>query len=398
MSDLNNMTAIGYNASVSSANTIQLGNTTLEFVKSRGKLELTDGTKSVTYPNTHNSSNGDILVVDENGIASWTALASHGSKIIDISNSLVLVVKDICDNDTGLTALNQKFIDLSSNTDSWVYTISSLNTAIGGNPQIFTDIDISLNNRVSLTGDQTIDGVKTFNTTINGSVSGNAGTATRLLGTVQIAGHNFTGQEHINISAQDIAMIVPLPGETEVRAGSLVSTVVATKLGLLELDKLLLRSDLSDNGVDQDISGIITFNHGINIPTTIDLSHNVTQLKDMDNNHVHSGKIITDAERESIGKFDTFFENGDLNTALDTLKELQDLIDIDNSNNITSMFQKINDNSNNITLITNFTKDASHNDLSGNVDNFITSTNTNFTTIHQRAADISQMLLIYLVM
>ena len=33
MSDLNNMTAIGYNASVSSANTIQLGNTTLEFVK-----------------------------------------------------------------------------------------------------------------------------------------------------------------------------------------------------------------------------------------------------------------------------------------------------------------------------------------------------------------------------
>ena len=61
MSDLNNMTAIGYNASVSSANTIQLGNTTLEFVKSRGKLELTDGTKSVTYPNTHNSSNGDIL-------------------------------------------------------------------------------------------------------------------------------------------------------------------------------------------------------------------------------------------------------------------------------------------------------------------------------------------------
>ena len=143
-------------------------------------------------------------------------------------------------------------------------------------------------------------------------------------------------------------MIVPFR-ETEVRAGSLVSTVIYIKLVLLNWS-LVLRSDLSDNGVDQDISGIITFNHGINIPTTIDLSHNVTQLKDMDNNHVHSGKIITDAERESIGKFDTF-ENGDLNTALDTLKELQDLIDIDNSNNITSLVQKINDNSNNIMLI-----------------------------------------------
>ena len=370
LKDENNMTAIGFNASVTSANTIQLGNTTLEFVKSRGKLELTDGTKSVTYPNTHNSSDGDILVVDANGVASWSAVASYGSKVTELENELDIVITDICNNDTGLTALNQKFIDLSSNTDSWVNTISSLNTAIGGNPQIFTDIDISLNNRVSLTGDQTIDGVKTFNTTINGSVSGNAGTATRLLGTVQIAGHDFTGQEHINISAQDIAMIVPLPGETEIRSGSLVSTVVATKLGLLELDKLLLRSDLSDNGVDQDISGIITFNHGINIPTTIDLSHNVTQLKDMDNTHVHSGKIITDAERVSIGKFDTFFANGEANTALDTLKELQDLIDIDNSNNVTSILHNINDISNNLNVLSNL-QDASHNDLSGNVDTLV---------------------------
>lgn len=53
-----------------------------------------------------------------------------------------------------------------------------------------TELDVVQTNAVDIVKDQTIDGVKTFNSTIKGSISGNAGTATKLAaaGTITLAG------------------------------------------------------------------------------------------------------------------------------------------------------------------------------------------------------------------
>lgn len=75
---LTNVTAIGYNAQVGTSNTIQLGNTSITNVKTSGTL--TAG--NVTYPNNHNSVNGQILTTNGSGVASWTntiAIANGGT-------------------------------------------------------------------------------------------------------------------------------------------------------------------------------------------------------------------------------------------------------------------------------------------------------------------------------
>ena len=73
-----NATAIGNDAFVNTSNTIQLGNTSITNVKTSGTL--TAG--NVTYPNSHNSVNGQILTTNGSGVASWTntiAIANGGT-------------------------------------------------------------------------------------------------------------------------------------------------------------------------------------------------------------------------------------------------------------------------------------------------------------------------------
>ena len=65
--------------------------------------------------------------------------------------------------------------------------------------------DIYNNSSVNLTGNQTIAGVKTFTSTITGSISGNAGTATRLQTARYIAGTSFNGTSDINILFANIS-------------------------------------------------------------------------------------------------------------------------------------------------------------------------------------------------
>jgi hypothetical protein len=75
---INNATAIGYQAKVATSNTIQLGadgtngTTAITNVKTSGTL--TAGT--VTYPNAHRSTAGDILTINSSGTASWVAASS----------------------------------------------------------------------------------------------------------------------------------------------------------------------------------------------------------------------------------------------------------------------------------------------------------------------------------
>ena len=209
--DLINSTAIGFNSTVNSSNTIQLGNTTIEKVSSFGKLDLSDGIKTVTYPNTHNSATGDVLVIDQNGVASWSAMASYGSQVTDLTNSLNIVIADICNNDTGLTSLNNKFDDLSANNTSWVSTISTINTQLNNHPNFYDTLDTKIDTKVGLTGDETISGQKTFNTNIIANITGNSGTATTLQNSITIAGNSFSGIENIDITAGQITGIVPLP-------------------------------------------------------------------------------------------------------------------------------------------------------------------------------------------
>ena len=64
---LTNATAIGYNAIVNANNTIQLGNTSVTSLNTSGVL--TTGT--VTYPNVHNSTAGQVLTTNANGVVSF---------------------------------------------------------------------------------------------------------------------------------------------------------------------------------------------------------------------------------------------------------------------------------------------------------------------------------------
>jgi hypothetical protein len=76
-----NATAIGYKATTTAANTIQLGgdgvvsgSTAITNVKTTGTI--TAGT--VTYPNAHNSTAGQLLSINATGTAAWTTPASSG--------------------------------------------------------------------------------------------------------------------------------------------------------------------------------------------------------------------------------------------------------------------------------------------------------------------------------
>jgi hypothetical protein len=73
---LSNATAIGNGATVTASNTIQLGNSAVTNLKTNGTITA----KDVTYPNTHNSTAGQVLTVNATGTASWAApAASEGS-------------------------------------------------------------------------------------------------------------------------------------------------------------------------------------------------------------------------------------------------------------------------------------------------------------------------------
>jgi hypothetical protein len=76
-----NSIAIGYKATTTAANTIQLGgdgvvsgSTAITNVKTTGTL--TAGT--VTYPNVHNATTGQVLTINSGGTAAWTTPASSG--------------------------------------------------------------------------------------------------------------------------------------------------------------------------------------------------------------------------------------------------------------------------------------------------------------------------------
>ena len=72
-----NATAIGYNAKVAAANTIQLGNGDITAVKTSGKLT----TGAITYPNTKGTA-GQVLTANGDGAASWAAATGSFGRLV----------------------------------------------------------------------------------------------------------------------------------------------------------------------------------------------------------------------------------------------------------------------------------------------------------------------------
>jgi hypothetical protein len=78
-----NSIAIGTAIDVNTSNTIQIGNAQSSVFKTFAKLT----TGSVTYPNTHNSTAGQVLTTDAAGVASWTAPSATAiSGVLPVAN------------------------------------------------------------------------------------------------------------------------------------------------------------------------------------------------------------------------------------------------------------------------------------------------------------------------
>jgi hypothetical protein len=86
-----NEIVIGYQAKGNGSNTIQLGNTSVTSVNTSGTI--TAG--AVTYPNTHNSTAGQVLTTNANGLASWSTSASSGVPYTGATQSVDLGAHDL---------------------------------------------------------------------------------------------------------------------------------------------------------------------------------------------------------------------------------------------------------------------------------------------------------------
>lgn len=80
---ISNATALGYGAVVSESNTIQLGDTNITSIKTKGKI--TTGT--ITLPNTDGTS-GQVLSTNGSGVISWTSPSSaNTSNLVDLTTN-----------------------------------------------------------------------------------------------------------------------------------------------------------------------------------------------------------------------------------------------------------------------------------------------------------------------
>ena len=92
--NLTNATAIGYGASVTASNSIQIGNAYVTKVNTSGII--TAGT--VSYPNTHNSTSGQVLTINSNGVSSWANPASSGVPYTGATGAVNLGAYDLTVN------------------------------------------------------------------------------------------------------------------------------------------------------------------------------------------------------------------------------------------------------------------------------------------------------------
>jgi len=160
-------------------------------------------------------------------------------------------------------------------------------------------------NAVLTSGDQTIDDTKTFNNTINASITGNAGTVTNGIYTTS----SVTDLSDISSSG----------------SGQIITSAERTKLTNIEENADVTDTTNVKNAgavmttTEQTIDGTKTFNNTINASITgnagtvtngIYTTSSVTDLSDISSSG--SGQIITSAERTKLTNFNTSYLNGSI--------------------------------------------------------------------------------------
>ena len=299
----------------------------------------------------------------------------------DGSNDVDFSVTDLTDvthegsgkiiTDEERTTLNVTYLDRLNNIDASInQNIASLNT----HSNQINNID---GNTVKITNvNQTINGNKTFSNDIIGNITGNSNSATQLQNGRTIAGQFFDGRNNIDIAAEDLTNI------TDAGSGKIIKNTERTNY-----------DDIVDDGVrksniNQTIAGIKTFSNPIvgdlngNAATATTLSPGcfvngtlltggvninlaAKDLSDIDNAHEHSGKIITDSERETLLNTRNTADNNTF--AIRDLSQNLDLI-IRDSEGILETLSAINDSTDFVLDVTNKVADisSSHIDLSSN--------------------------------
>ncbi len=308
-----------------------------------------------------------------------------GSNDIDFS---VLNTTDVTDVGSGKiitdierTTLNVTYLNRLDQID---VNINQNLAAINNQNNSISNVD---GNTVKISNtNQTINGNKTFTNDIIGNITGNSNSATQLQNGRTIAGKFFDGRNDITIAAENLSNI------TDSGSGKIITDAERSNYNDIFGDGVR-KSD-----VNQTISGIKTFSNAIvgdlngNAATATTLSPgcfvngtlltggvninlSAKDLSDIDDAHEHSGKIITDSERETL--LYTRNTTDDNTFAIRDLSMNLDLI-IRDSEGILATLSAINDSTDFVLDVTNKVEDISnaHIDLSGNYYTFKASQET----------------------
>ena len=375
--NLNNATAIGYNAKVTTSNTVQLGNSTVTHVKTDGKY--TAG--AVTYTNVDGVA-GQFLQTDGNGNASFVGLPIAAT-VAHLDASMNLVRPQADTNTANITTNTNAIAALVNADTSTLALITDISNSLNNDANFSTTILAEIAKKIDKTNNVSIDGVKTFTSPIVGSLSGNATTATGFATQTTINNKAYYGQGNIILTPSDLGItysnIATITSNERTRVAQIESlaTVEARKRSNIKAAGALL----IDQSEQQDVTGVKKFVDGIEIPagkqltglcstaTVLTPGANIngklftgganitlaaTDLTGITN--AGSGKIITDAERTSYNNAVTRLD--------DLLDDNGDILD-----SITEISTALNNNPNFATTITNLanTKMAKDGNLAENV-------------------------------
>ena len=230
-----------------------------DWISSFQMKENADGTVVSTVPNPDDNASAN-----EVATASWVLgkiSATNPTKVSELTNDLDFQTK---------TEVDSAISKLVGSAPETLDTLNELATALGNDPNFATTVANQIGTKandadvVKLSGTQTIAGAKTFSSTITGSVSGNAGTATKLAtartiglsGAVTGTATSFDGSKNITISTTALDVSKATTGTLSVAHGGTGRTDgyavnVTEHIGLKSRDNIgyVSSSDASSNDV-----------------------------------------------------------------------------------------------------------------------------------------------------
>ena len=131
-------------------------------------------------------------------------------------------------------------------------TLNELASALGDDANFSTTVTTALSNRVQMTGDETIAGVKTFSSPISGNITGNSGTTTKFASQRKINDKIYDGTSDITVDFSDLNDVTA--GANALGSGEIITTTERTNF-----------TDVSNNAVrlsgTQTVTGATTFNN-----------------------------------------------------------------------------------------------------------------------------------------